>query len=109
MCHKCFICATTQTWRNDILPKVIDNFNDLPDEEKEKLTWINHLFSSIHVVHNLGLYAESAVKEWEKIAAVLSRHGGFQSSNSHTYDILFEISELCSYTHSDQKNGKTKE
>ena len=109
-------CATNasfveqlKSWTNEVLPTVIDNFDDLSDEEKVKLTRLNHLFCSIHVVHNLGIYSETAVKEWEKIAAVLSRHGGFQSSNSRTYGMLFEISKLCSYTHGDQRNGKAKE
>ena len=109
-------CATNasfveqlKSWRNEVLPTVIDNFDDLSDEEKVTLTRLNHLFCSIHVVHNSGIYSENAVKEWEKIAAVLSRHGGFQSSDSRTYDMLFKISKLCSYTHGDQRNGKAKE
>ena len=109
-------CATNasfvdelKTWRNEVLPLVIENYNDLPDSEKEKLTHVNHLFCSIHVIHNLGIYAEGAVKDWEKIAAVLSQHGGFQTSNSRTYDILYEISKLCSYTHGNQRNGKASE
>ena len=41
-----------KSWRNEVLPPVIDNFNDLYDEEKEKLTQIYHLFCGIPVVHN---------------------------------------------------------
>ena len=95
-------CATNasfvdelKTWRNEVLPLVIENYNDLPNSEKEKLTCVNHLFCSIHVIHNLGISAEGAVKDWEKIAAVLSQHGGFQTSNSRNFDILYEISKLC--------------
>ena len=100
-------CATNalfveqlKSWRNEVLPTIID----LSDEEKVKLTRLNHLFCSILVVHNLGIYFQNAVKEWEKIAAVLSRHGGFQSSNSRTYDMLFVIFN-CVRTH---MVGKTK-
>ena len=55
-----------KTWRNEVLPLGIENYNDLPDREKEKPTQVNHLFCSIHVIHNLGIYAEGAVKDWEK-------------------------------------------
>ena len=44
-----------KTWKNEVLPLVIDNYNDLPDSEKENLAHVNYLFCSIHVIHNLGI------------------------------------------------------
>ena len=41
--------------------------------------------------------------------SLLSVHGGFQTFNSRTYDLLYEISKLCLYTHGDQRNGRAKE
>ena len=94
------------SWRSDILPFVIEKFDDLPDHEKAKFTRMNHLFCGLHVVHNMGLYAETAMREWLKIVCLTEKHGGFTTSNSRVYDLLFEISKLCSYTHGDQRNGK---
>ena len=94
------------SWRSDILPFVIEKFDDLPDDEKAKFTRMNHLFCGLHMVHNMGLYAETAMREWLKIVCFTEKHGGFTTSNSRVYDLLFEISKLCSYTHGDQRNGK---
>ena len=101
--------AQLKEWRDNVIPKVVENYSDLAEAEKEKLSRVNHLFCGIHVLHNLGTYTEESVKEFEKIAALVNQHSGFQTSNSRTYDMLYEISKLCSYTHGDQRNGKAKE
>ena len=68
---------------------------------------MNHVFfCGLHVVHNLGTAAQAAVKEWVKIAAVIDKHSGFITKNSRIYDMLFEVSKLCSVTYGDQRNGK---
>ena len=93
-------------WRQDILPVAIENYGNLPDEEKVKLVQVNHVFCGLHVVYNLGIAAEGAVKEWVKIAAVVDKHAGFITKNSRIYDMLYEVSKICSSTHGDQRNGK---
>ena len=66
-----------------------------------------NVFCGLHVVHNLGTATEAAViKEWVKIAAVIDKHSGFITKNSRIYDMLSEISKLCSVAHGDQRNGK---
>ena len=94
------------SWRSEILPFVVDKYDELPNEEKIKVTRMNHLFCGLHVVHNMGIYAETGMKEWLKVVCLLEKHGGFTTSNSRVYDLLFEISKLCAYTHGDQRNGK---
>ena len=84
----------------------IERYNELPDDEKDKIARMNHVFYGLHVVHNLGTAAEAAVKECLKIVAVIDKHSGFISKNSKIYDMSFEVSKLCSVTHGDQRNGK---
>ena len=84
----------------------MEKYDDLPDHEKAKFTHMNHLFSGLHVVHNMGFYVETAMRERLKIVCLTEKHGRFTTSNSRIYDLLFEISKLCSYTHRDQRNGK---
>ena len=91
-------------WRQDVLPVAIENYENLPNEGKVKLVRINHVFCGLHVVYNFGIAAEGAVKEWVKIAAVVDKHAGFITKN--IYDMLYEVSKICSSTHGDQRNGK---
>lgn len=100
-----------KNWRTEILPFVVQNYDKLPDKEKDLISQMHHVFCGLHVVHNLGIYAESALKEWEKVVSGEgSTHGGFKnSSNSRTYDLLFELSKLTSKGHGDQRNGKADE
>nr|XP_047132169.1 uncharacterized protein LOC124811083 isoform X1 [Hydra vulgaris] len=94
-------------WREAILPFVVENYDQLPLNEKLKISQMHHVFCGLHVIHNLGIYAEKAI-EWEKVVEQEgSIHGGFKSSqNSRTFDILYELSKLTSYRHGDQRNGK---
>ena len=100
-----------QAWRKDIIPFIVDNYEQLPLEEQTKISRMHHVFCGLHVVHNLGIYAENALKKWEPIAEEINAdHGGFKSSNnSRTYSLLYELSKLTSYTHGDQRNGKADE
>jgi len=97
-------------WRENIIPFVVDNYDSLPDEEKLKIPRMHHVFCGLHVVHNLGIYAEKALREWEKVVEEEGGvHGGFKTNNSRTYDLLYELSKLTSYKHGDQRNGKADE
>ena len=102
-------CSQLKQWREKALPHVIKNYNELSDEEKKKLATINHVFCGLHVIHNLGIYAEAAMREFVKLAASIEKHSGFVTNNSRVYDLLYEISKLCSYTHGDQRNGQAAE
>ena len=96
-------------WRRVVLPFVVENYDALPDKEKEKISRMHHVFCGLHEVHNMGIYAEQALLEWEKIAEELG-NGGFKSSkNSRTYSLFYELSKLCSYKHGDQRSGKADE
>lgn len=52
----CTFVAQLKEWRDKVIPKVVENYSDLPEAEKEKLSRVNHLFCGIHVLHNLGTY-----------------------------------------------------
>ncbi len=80
--------AQLKQWRDNVVSKVVENYNDLPEKKKDKFSRINHLFCGIRVLNNLGTYTEESVKEFEKIAALMNQHSGFQTSNSRTYDML---------------------
>ena len=56
-----------QHWREQIIPFVVENFNMLPNTEREKINNMHHVFCGLHVIHNLGTYVEKAIYEWEKI------------------------------------------
>ena len=100
-----------QHWRKEILPFVVENYNDLPDDEIAKISEMHHVFCGLHVIHNLGRYAENVLVEWEKVVEEEgTAHGGFMTStNSRTFDLLYELSKLVSYTHGDQRNAKAAE
>ena len=94
-------------WHETIIPFVIENHKSLPDKQKESISNMHHVFCGLQVLHNLSIYSEKAILEWEKIVEEEGNsHGGFTTTNSRTYDILFEISKLLSYGHGDQKSGK---
>ena len=70
-----------QHWREQIIPFVVENFSMLPNAEKEKISNIHHAFCGLHVIHNLGTYAEKAINEWEKIIEEQGNmHGGFKGT-----------------------------
>ena len=73
--------------------------------------FFNQLISEMNIIHNLGVYAEKTILEWEKaVEEECSTHGGFQrSTNSRTYTLLYELSKLTTYNHGDQKYNKAVE
>ena len=95
-------------WREECLPFVVQNYNVLPDDEKEKKSNIHHVFCGLHVLHNLCIYAEKPLIDWEKnVEEEGTTHASFKnSSNSRTFDLLYEMYKLLSRTHGDQKSGK---
>ncbi|XP_065647057.1 uncharacterized protein LOC136076955 [Hydra vulgaris] len=88
-----------QHWRKAILPFVVENYDKLPLNEKLKTSQMHHVFCGLHIIHNLGIYAEKAIIEWEKVVEQEgSIHGGFKNAqNSRTFDILYELSKLTTY------------
>ncbi|XP_065671383.1 uncharacterized protein LOC136089337 [Hydra vulgaris] len=90
---------------------VVENYVKLPLNKKLKISQMHHVFCGLHVIHNLGIYAEKAIIEWEKVVEQEgSIHGGFKNAqNSRTFDILYELSKLTTYRHGDQRNGKANE
>ena len=71
---------------------------------------MHNVFCGLHVLHNIGIYAKKAIKEWENVVLEdSSNHSGFVTNNSRTYDLLFEVSKLTSLSHGDQHNGKAAE
>ena len=83
----------------------------LPSAEKGKISNMHQVFCGLHVIHNLGTYAEKPIYEWEKIIEEQGNmHGGFKGTQkSRTYNLLFEVSKLLSKSHGDQKNEKADE
>ncbi len=49
------------------------------------------------------------MKELENIVSLVNAHGGFQTSYSRKYGLLYENLKLCLYTHRDQRNRWAKE
>ena len=79
----------------------------MPDNHKENISKMRHVFCGLHVLHNLGIYSKKAILEWEKIVEEEgSSHGGFKITNSRTHDILFEILKLLFYSHAIRKMEK---
>eukprot|EP00112_Aurelia_sp_Birch-Aquarium-sp1_P004504 Seg1510.8 transcript_id=Seg1510.8/GoldUCD/mRNA.D3Y31 product="hypothetical protein" protein_id=Seg1510.8/GoldUCD/D3Y31 len=90
-----YLVDQLSSWRKEMLPLVIENHKDLPASEQDKFAKMNHVVCGLHVIHNLGVAAEGAVKEWVKIAAIVDKHAGFNTKNSRVYDMLFEVSKIC--------------
>ena len=49
------------------------------------------------------------MKEFVKLASSARKHGGYATNNSRVYNLLYEISKLCSYTHGNRRNGQAAE
>ncbi len=100
-------CEQFVHWRKELIPLVVENYDKLPDSAKDKITRKHHVFCGLHVLHNMGTYAEEALNEWEKIVEESGNlHGGFKNGNfSRTYTLLDKLSKLRSYAHGDQRNG----
>ena len=90
-------------WREEYLPLVVQNYNILPDDEKENISNIHHVFCGLHVLYNLDIYEEKSLIDWEKIVEEGgTTHGSFKnSSNSRIFDLLYETSKLLSRSHGD--------
>lgn len=58
-----------EQWREETLPKVVDNWEELSDETKENMKCVNDLYCGKHVVLNLQEYAGSALSDWEVVEA----------------------------------------
>ena len=69
------------------------------------------MFCGLHVLHNLCIYAEKPLIDWEKnVEEEGTTHASFKkSSNSRTFDLLYEMYKLLSRTHGDQKSGKVNQ
>ena len=65
---------------------------------------MNHVFCGLHLIHNLGVAAEAAVKQFAEIASLNKIHSGFNTKNSCVCDLPCEISKLCTYAHRDQRS-----
>ena len=54
-------------WRETIIPFVIETYESLRDKQKGNISSMHHVFCGLHVHHDLGIYSEKAILEWEKI------------------------------------------
>ena len=90
-------------WREEYLPLVVQNYNILPDDEKENISNIHHVFCGLHVLYNLDIYEEKSLIDWEKIVEEGgTTHGSFKnSSNSRILDLRYETSKILSRSHGD--------
>ena len=50
-----------------LIPFVTENYQSLPDNQKENISNMHHVFCGLHVLHNLCIHNEKAILEWEKI------------------------------------------
>lgn len=57
-------------WPNEVLPYVVSNYSTLPESEITKISRMHHVFCGLHVIHNLGVYADKALLEWESVVEV---------------------------------------
>ena len=67
-----------------------------------KMARMNYVFCGLHLIHNLDVAAEAAVKQSAEIASLNKIHYGFNTKNSCACDLLYEISNLCTYAHRNQ-------
>ena len=64
-------------------------------KKKRLVTYIHPMFCGLHVLHNLDIYAEKSLIDWEKIIEEGTTHGGLKnSSNSRPFDLLYGISNF---------------
>ena len=95
-----------ESWKNECLPLIIQNFNEFPDAVKAKLIEINHFKCNLHVLVNLATQAETALKEWEKSVTMSDE----MDPNPHTCmsfstpDFIRATTKLC-VPGADQKSG----
>ena len=53
-------------WHETIIPFVIENYESLPDKQKENISSMHHVFYDLHVLHNFDIYSEKTILQWEK-------------------------------------------
>ena len=56
-----------QTYRQSILPEVVEEWDILDDDERSKVTRMNDLFCGLHYIVGLADQAEEALKVWDKL------------------------------------------
>ena len=82
-----------QTYRQSILPDVVEEWDILDDDERSKVTRMNDLFCGLHYIVGLADQAEEALKVWDKLlyddtkVGSLSQ-GGYSKGESGTLRLL---------------------
>jgi hypothetical protein len=56
-----------QTYRQSILPEVVDEWDIMNDDEKSKVSRMNDLFCGLHYIVGLADQAEEALRVWDKL------------------------------------------
>ena len=54
-----------EDYRLEILPTVVENWEDLSDDEKTSISSLNSFFCGMHLVVGMADTAAATVKEWE--------------------------------------------
>ena len=54
-------------WLETVIPFVIENYQSFSDNQKKNISNMHHVFCGLQVLHNLGIYSEKAILEWEEI------------------------------------------
>ena len=70
---------------------------------------MQHTFCGLHVMHNLGTYAEKTIYECENIIEKQGKMDGDFKVTQKNWTICFEVSKLLSKFHGDKKNDKADE
>ena len=58
-------CSDLEAVRKDVFGLLYDEWESIPDDEKEKLTKVNDLYCGLHVLANMATSARSTLKQFE--------------------------------------------
>jgi hypothetical protein len=83
-----------QTYRQSILPEVVEEWDIMDDDEKSKVSRMNDLFCGLHYIVGLADQAEEALRVWDKLlydetkVGSLSQGGYSKGGESGTLRLL---------------------
>ncbi len=96
-----------ETYRAEILPDVMENYDALRDDEREGLTKLNNFFCGLHLLVHFADVATKAIHEYEKVYHEDADHNAqHERSESEASTVhLIRATSKCLSRGGDEKSG----
>ena len=105
-----------QTYREEILPDVYSNWDELTEDEQTKLVKLNNFYCGLHLLVNFAEIADSVILRYEKLVQEVPVGAGshpetarFISKSESASIRLLRTTAKCLAKGADEKNGCYKD